>query len=143
MPTGDETYTPELAALICNRLASGDTLRAICRDIKSPALSTILNWVKDDVQGFADQYARAREVGYWLMAEELLEISDDGTNDWIEINNQDNPGYRLNGEHVQRSRLRVDTRKWLLSKALPKIYGNRPIDNGEDEPNLINRPEGL
>ena len=55
------------------------------------------------------------------MADETLEISDDGTNDWM----KDNEGYKVNGEHVARSRLRVDTRKWLLSKALPKIFGDK------------------
>jgi len=59
------------------------------------------------------------------MADEVMEIADDGTNDWIESNDPDNPGYRFNGEHYQRSRLRVDTRKWMLAKALPKIYGDK------------------
>jgi len=34
-------------------------------------------------------------------------------------------GWQLNGDHVQRSRLRIETRKWILSKALPKIYGDK------------------
>lgn len=60
------------------------------------------------------------------MADETLEICDDGSNDWLERQGEDEKRtYVLNGEHVQRSRLRVDTRKWLLSKALPKIYGDK------------------
>ena len=34
-------------------------------------------------------------------------------------------GWRVNGEHVQRSKLRVDARKWLLSKIAPKQYGEK------------------
>ena len=70
-------------------------------------------------------FARAREIGYQTMADELLEISDDGRNDWMERNGEDDRGWVANGEHMGRSRLRVDTRKWLLSKALPKLYGEK------------------
>lgn len=71
-----------------------------------PAHSTVLLWVKEN-QAFADQYARSRETGYLLLADELVEIADDKAGD------------------AQRDRLRVDTRKWLLSKMLPKVYGDK------------------
>ena len=79
----------------------------------------------NDVQGFAAHYAKARDAGLEEMADELLEITDDASNDWMERHDPDNPGFALNGEHVQRSRLRVDTRKWILSKLAPKRYGDR------------------
>lgn len=97
----------ELATRICDRLAAGEALRAICRDNDMPAESTVRYWAIDPDDAFSAQYARAREVGYHVMADELLEIAD---------NNRGNPA---------RDRLRVDTRKWLLSKALPKTYGDR------------------
>lgn len=56
------------------------------------------------------------------MADELLEISDDGLNDRMV---DDDGNERIDYDHIARSRLRVDTRKWLLSKALPKIYGDK------------------
>ncbi|EDT6018112.1 DNA packaging protein, partial [Salmonella enterica subsp. enterica] len=61
------------------------------------------------------------------IAEELFDIADDGTNDWMEKLDKDGEaiGYQLNGEHVQRSKLRIDTRKWYLSKIMPKKYGDR------------------
>lgn len=91
-----------------------------------PPESTVRGWVLDDREGFAAHYMRAREIGYHAMADELLEVADDGQNDWLERQNEDKQAmYVLNGEHVQRSRIRVDTRKWLLSKALPKIYGDK------------------
>ncbi len=55
------------------------------------------------------------------MADEVLEVADDRAQDWIKTENGD----VFNGDHYQRSRLMVDTRKWLLSKALPKIYGDK------------------
>lgn len=91
-----------------------------------PAESTVRLWAAEDREGFSAQYTRAREVGYLAMADETVEISDDGRNDWMERQSEeDKERYVLNGEHVQRSRLRVDTRKWLLSKALPKMFGDK------------------
>jgi hypothetical protein len=59
------------------------------------------------------------------MADELMEIADDGRNDWMERHGEEDPGWQVNSEHIQRSRLRVDARKWTLSKVLPKIYGDK------------------
>lgn len=72
-----------------------------------PPAPTVLEWVKDDREGFAERYARARESGAYVMADELLEIADDGAED------------------VQRSRLKADTRKWLLSKVVPRVFGDK------------------
>jgi hypothetical protein len=120
------TYSAEIAARICQELSEGRTLREICRADDLPGESTIRNWVADDRDGFAAHYARAREVGYQSMADELLEIADDGSNDWMERKNKDGTTSEVeNHEVIGRSRLRVDTRKWLLAKALPKIYGEK------------------
>lgn len=78
-----------------------------------PPESTVRRWVLDN-EDFAAQYARAREAGYQCMADEILEISDDKEGD------------------PSRDRLRVDTRKWLLSKCLPKIYGDKLLHAGAD-----------
>lgn len=101
------------------------SLREVCRDEAMPAESTVRKWALEDREGFHAQYTRAREIGYLGMADELPEIADDGSNDWMERNDPDNPGWDANGEHLQRSRLRVDTRKWILSKMLPKVYGEK------------------
>lgn len=126
-PRGRPTkYTEEVAAEICSRLSNGETLRGICRDDHLPDEVTVRQWASQDYKGFYAQYARSRDIGLDAMADELMEISDNGTNDWMERNGAEgNEGYQLNGEHVQRSRLRVDTRKWYLSKLAPKRYGDR------------------
>jgi hypothetical protein len=68
------------------------------------------------------------------IAEDLLAIADDGTNDYMEYEDKEGnaAGWRFNGEHVQRSRLRVDARKWLLSKLLPK-FADKPEPNTDDQ----------
>lgn len=124
-------YTPDVAAEILRRLTEGESLRAICKDAHLPAESTVRAWAVEDLNGFAAHYARARDIGLDAMADELLEISDDGSNDWMERNGADSEGWSVNGEALGRSRLRVDTRKWLLSKMAPKKYGDRvALDHG-------------
>ncbi len=124
-PGRPTAYTAEVAARICAELAEGKSLRKVCEPDDMPAESTVRAWALDDREGFSAQYARAREIGYHSMADELLEIADDGRNDWMEREAGENKGWVENGEHMQRSRLRVDTRKWMLSKALPKVYGDK------------------
>jgi hypothetical protein len=116
------TFTQKIADLICERLAAGESLRAICRDEGMPTEAAVRLWARDDVQGFASQYAHARSLGYERLADELLEIADDGSSDTYV---DDKGNERTDADVVARSRLRVDTRKWLLSKMLPKVYGEK------------------
>ena len=119
-------FNQATADLICQRLAEGESLRSICRDKGMPGRSEVFRWLADDsLASFRDQYARAKEFGIESMADDIQEISDDARNDWMELHGQDNEGWRANGENIQRSRLRVDARKWLLSKLAPKKYGDK------------------
>jgi hypothetical protein len=115
-------YTQELADEICRRLADGETLRAICRDDHMPGDRTVREWALDNLNGFSTQYERARLIGYFGMADDIVEIADDGSNDTYK---DEHGAYKVDQEAISRSRLRVDTRKWLLSKALPKIFGDK------------------
>jgi hypothetical protein len=115
-------YTHEVADEILQRLAAGESLRGICEGDAMPAASTVATWVIDDREGFAERYARARRVQALHWAEEIVAIADDGTND-VTVDADGNE--RTDHDAIQRSRLRVDTRKWLLSKVLPKVYGEK------------------
>jgi len=112
-------YTPELDQEICQRLADGETLKGICRDDHVPDARTVRQWALDDLYGFSPRYAHARIHGVESLADELLEIADDDSND------EDSRTGKLDTEFFQRSRLRVDTRKWLLSKINPGQWGER------------------
>ena len=118
------TFSDEIASEICARLAEGNSLRSICRADDMPGLSTVFQWLKAQA-GFAEQYARAREAQADALFDEILEIADDATNDWMERNGDDGVAYSLNGEHVQRSRIRIDARKWMAGKLRPKVYGEK------------------
>ena len=132
-------YSQEITTAICARIAEGVSLRKICEMDGMPAKPTVFNWLARYPE-FVDQYTRAKQQGAEVMAEELLEIADDGTNDWIEKLDKDgNPiGEMLNHEHVQRSKLRIDTRKWLLAKLQPKKYGEKiDLNHGGQEGNPV------
>lgn len=120
-------YTPQLATDICRRIALGESVRKIVKDEDMPSSTTIYNWLLDkDKADFLKQYETAINIKAELMFDELNEIADDGTNDFMERTNGDGETYEVvNTENIQRSRLRVDTRKWYLSKIMPKKFGEK------------------
>jgi hypothetical protein len=123
------TFSDKIAAVLCARMAEGESLRSICRNADMPGLSTVFQWLKAQ-PGFADQYAIAREAQADALFEDVLEIADDARNDWMEAFGEDAVGYKLNGEHIQRSRLRIDARKWMAGKLRPKVYGEKSVVEG-------------
>ncbi len=122
-------YTPKVAADICTRLAEGESLRAICRDGAMPGLSTVMGWLfGGEHQDFSEQYASAREAQAEVWADEIVSIADDAAGDF---NTDDGGKKAVDHENIQRSRLRVDARKWVASKLLPKRYGDKLQHTGE------------
>jgi len=117
------------SAALCERIldaiAEGKSLRESC-DKENLAPGNWINWINSDKQLF-EQYAHAREVRAELLFDEMLDIADETSSDTII---DDNGNEKANSEWIARSRLRVDTRKWALSKMLPKKYGDKlEVDN--------------
>lgn len=106
-------------------ISSGETLRDWCRK-NSFSSSTVYDWINSDTVLF-ERIARAREAGEEIIAQECMEIADDATNDWMEQRGQDGEaiGWKLNGDHVQRSKLRIETRLKLLAKWNPRKWGEK------------------
>lgn len=117
-------YSQELADNICAQLAEGISMRTVCKADDMPDKSTVFKWLRT-IPEFKDQYTRAKDESADALIEDSLDIADNGTNDWMSRNDPENAGFVLNGEHIQRSRLRVETRKWLASKLKPKKYGEK------------------
>jgi len=108
MPAGRPSeFREDIASHICSEIASGRSLRSICDDEGMPDKATIFRWLSKH-EAFRDQYVRAQEDRAAALAEDILEIADEG-----------------NAEDVQRAKLRVDARKWLMSKMAPKKYGDK------------------
>lgn len=131
------TYAAEDRAAIIQRvvdgLSKGTPLTVICAGEGMPTPKTIRDW-RDDDETFAIAYARAREDGFDAIAEECLTIADDGTNDFVEKKRADGSEYdAVDSEHIQRSKLRVETRLKLLAKWDPKRYGDKTLVGSDPE----------
>ena len=126
------TFNQEDADTICAALSEGHSLLSIC-EAMGLAYSTAVQWEKDNPE-HAKNSTRAREIGCHNLADQCIAIADDGRNDWIETT--DGTGatlYKLNGEHIQRSKLRIETRMRLIGKWLPKVYGERTTVAGDPD----------
>ena len=115
------SFTQEMADIICERIAKGESLRKICLDKDTPSHTTILKWLRE-IEGFASQYARAREDQAEFYLDEIIAISDESSQDKVANEDGTEP---TDSEAIQRSKLRVDTRKWAMSKLAPKKYGDK------------------
>jgi hypothetical protein len=93
-------------------MIDGGSLCAVCQRDDMPDEGTVYRWIATHEE-FRQGYARARELQAMRWAEEVLSIADDRTLD------------------PQDRRIRVDTRKWLLSKVLPRIYGDKVTVAGD------------
>lgn len=119
-------YRQSVCKAICMRLMLGQSLNEICRLNRYPVKVTVFSWLQKYPE-FLNQYRHAREVQQETHLDDILEIADDGTNDWMERTGKDGEciGWQINGEHVTRSRLRVDTRKWIMERLSSKAYGSK------------------
>lgn len=117
-------YSDELGATICERIAGGESVRGICGDDAMPTQSMLFRWLANN-KGFREQYAHAREAQMEAMAEEILEIADDTSGDTKVVERESGSVDVCNSEWISRSKLRVDSRKWLMSKLAPKKYGEK------------------
>jgi hypothetical protein len=114
-------FTKEIADEICTLLISGDSLRTICKREGMPAKNTVLSWLNKN-EDFQTQYTCARAKQADAIFDEMLDIADESVNDYIDIGD----GKKVvNQEAIQRARLRIDTRKWVLGKMKPKKYGDK------------------
>lgn len=118
-------YTEKLAEKICEKLANTEWgVHRVAKEFGITATS-IFKWLNNYPE-FADKYARAREMQAEFMAQSILDIADDSRSDTIITKKGDIP----NTEWINRSKLRVDSRKWLMSKLAPRKYGDKVEHSG-------------
>jgi hypothetical protein len=117
----------DLVPKICERLAAGEPLAVICRDIGIPR-RTVNQWRQDDKE-IAILFDEARDDGYDVIAQDCIAIADDGRRDYT----QDEDGRAaVDHDHIQRAKLRVDTRLKLLAKWDKRRYGDQVALTGAD-----------
>jgi len=149
-PVGRPTkYTQEIADLICEQLAMGISMRSISKDDVFPAMSTMFKWLREHEE-FSEQYVKAKQESADAMAEEILYITDTPERGMIVTTKADGTIETKEEDMLGHRRLQVDTRKWLMAKMKPKVYGDKldmtsdgkalpsPILNGISMPNNTN-----
>ena len=128
---GNSMYSENLAAQFCAHIAEGYTLREIQKMPGMPTIYTVFQWLADERKPeFKQLYARAREAQAEMMADEIVSISDE--TDVASVMTPDGAvDLKLDATAVARNRLRVDARKWVAAKLLPKKYGDKlGVDHG-------------
>jgi hypothetical protein len=123
-------YNDSLASTILRLMTTGMSLKRICDQPGMPCADSVYYWqaIHPD---FSVRYARAMLDRAQFWAEEILDISDDGSNDWVEQQRNGRTVMVADHEHIQRSRLRVDTRKFLMAKLDPKRWGDKIQVSGD------------
>ena len=125
----------DFAAEVLARISEGESLRAICADLKEfgcPSAATFHARVLDD-KVFAERYARARDLQYEAWACLIREKSEKCRVGEIVTEKSDGTVETKTVDSVDRSRLEVDSLKWLLAKLHPKRYGDKLAVGGADD----------
>lgn len=127
---GEGVYSDELAEKICERMCLGEAPTQICKDPTMPSYPTVIRWSLSEDPKYAVfqvMFDEAKKIMWMYHADQMLDVSDDSVNDYIERYNKFTEEMErvVDPENIQRAKLRVDTRKWLLSKMLPHLYGDK------------------
>ena len=123
------TYSQDKVDAILARVSGHESLRAICADVGVP-IGTFLGWVADRTD-LAEQYARAKATQAEALALEIVQIADEA--DVVASYQGEEVVLDLSPTAIARNRLRVDARKWVASKLLPKVYGDKLAVGGADD----------
>lgn len=151
-------FAADIAAEILERMADGESLRAICRDEHMPSKAAVFRWLAAPAHAsFRDQYALAREAQADAYADDIVDIADRSRRGKIvkvtPIVGKDDDGNEVvlgekvettTSDNVNRSRLMIDARKWFAGKVAPKKYGNA-VDKtaGGDQERAVTDLESL
>ncbi len=125
-------YNDTLAREICDKIASSSKgTKKLCSEHPHwPCQDTLFTWLKIYPE-FSEQYAQAKRCQVEILIDEILEIADDDLQDKF-TNSQGE--IIFNNSVINRAKLRIDTRKWLASKLVPRVYGTRV----EYHPSVLN-----
>lgn len=134
-------YDPDIAFEICEAIAtSTKSLRDVLKGIDgAPSDATVRNWLVCNAE-FSAAYAQARAQQMHNMADEIIEISDQSNADcYIRFDRAGNPHAEIDGEAIQRSKVRIDTRKFVMSKLAPHTFGDKlDVTSGGEKLNALN-----
>lgn len=144
MPGGRPTeYKPEIVDEILERVSNGESLKTICETPGMPKKTAVFRWQQQNEE-FRELLARAREAFADSVFDEVIDLADDSSNDHQEITDKDgNPigRFRVNGDAIARSRLRVETRLKMAAILKPRVYSERIQHDHTHEITLLSNAE--
>ena len=128
-------YCEEIAGEICERIAMGETLSSVCQEDRMPDKRTVWKWRKVHPK-FAQDYSRARVDQMNAWADQIIHLADDAEGDFMVSIPLDSPElekierdgvvtFKFNRKHVNRAKLMIDVRKWLMARYAPEDFGDR------------------
>lgn len=122
----EREYDPEFyMPIICGHLEKSLSLQKTCKLVGGPSSSVVIKWVTRD-EKWRTMYENARRIGYAHLADELVDIADNQVA--VDVDANGNPvTRRFDQIDVMMTKHRIDTRKWMLAKMLPRVYGDRNI----------------
>ncbi len=124
------TFTEAIGSLICVRLASGETLTAICTTPGLPAPQTVYQW-RRQFPSFDADYIRARVDQQEAWSDEIVAIADDSSMDTVTKRDPKGREYEaIDHENINRSRLRIDTRWRLMASLSPRYAAKVAHEHG-------------
>lgn len=128
-------YSKNLAKEICDVISSSSKgTKKLCMENQHwPCQDTLFNWLKVYPE-FSEQYARAKKCQVEFLVDEILEIADDTSQDQL-VNSEGKTIF--NSQAINRARLKIDTRKWLACKLVPRVYSNHPEDQSDSNAKIL------
>lgn len=137
------SYTDRVGNYICQELMKGRTITKICKEEGMPHITTVFNWL-NKLNGafnedFLKSYVQAREFQAEIFADQIKDIADDGSNDTYTITNSKTGKTEafVAHDHIKRSVLRVEARKWLAAHLLPRKFSDKVQVTGAEGKDLI------
>jgi len=122
-------YSKEIIKKICDEIEAGESVAEICRQDGMPKRKTVYQWLAK-YPDFMEKYRASKMAGVEALVDQMMDIANDASEDFKRDDDGcvllDKKGNRvIDGEHVQRSRLKIDTIKWVATKLVPRLYGDK------------------
>jgi hypothetical protein len=121
-------YDPKIVKEILERVSAGESFTPLVMDLAKnqgyPSLTIIRDWLVENGD-FKKGLELARLEQADVLFDEIIEIADNSRNDWMLKNDPGNPGWIENGENIQRSKMRIEARKYVAARLRPRLYGER------------------
>lgn len=118
-----ESYTPEIAAIICERLTAGESVLKICEDDDMPSESMVYRWIVRHPD-FREIYREAREAWSEYQFDRMMQIADTPQIGQKIKTMPDGKVEITEGDMVEHRKLQVNIRQWALARMSPKRYGD-------------------